>query len=569
MQMKTSIHIKFALLTLLLVAAAQAIPPWLNPPPLPKQPWKSGATTVTASGGTFRVSGNGPMGSYNRDGRVFPQWAGDMWMWSGFGYTIIDAVIEEGVTSIGNDVLVGMRKLRSVTIPSSVTHIGENVFYVSSDLTSITVAEDNAHYSSEDGVLFNKDKTRLILYPQGKQGVYTIPSSVTSIGNGAFMYCEGLTSVTIPNSVTSIGNKAFLNSGLTSVTIPNSVVSIGDEAFWGNPNLVSVTIPGGVMEIVQKKPDSETSIEKGYRKDMESIGKIITETRRDDQLNVTRGLGRSVFEKCYALTSVTIGDGAKAIGNGMFAYCSSLVFITIPNSVTHIGETAFFECTGLRSITFSSSVTYVGALAFYGRPDLIISVIFQGSQTIRCGEYVFGFNPSGYRYFPARVLLANPNVDKISVFLGFDKHIKVYDMKTGLWLVVSILIALILFTAILFIIIKSRKSSGRKRKKFRVITVTLSIFLLLTIYLSVVYATTFSIKIKTNLKDGGTVSPSGTTKYNVVTETIVTATANDGYVFTGWSGASTSTDAKIAVVVDGSRNRTLTANFKPISENEK
>ena len=62
----------------------------------------------------------------------------------------------------------------------------------------------------------------------------TIPNSVTSIGGSAFSYCSGLTSVTIPNSVTSIGQRAFEDcSGLTSVTIPNSVTSIGGSAFWG------------------------------------------------------------------------------------------------------------------------------------------------------------------------------------------------------------------------------------------------------------------------------------------------------------------------------------------------
>jgi hypothetical protein len=101
-------------------------------------------------------------------------------------------------------------------------------------LESIIVGDGIINYSSEGGVLFNKDKTSLIQYPGGKQGSYTIPTSVTSIGDGAFSGCTGLTSVTIPNSVTSIGDFAFLScTGLTSVTIPNSVTSVGMRASLG------------------------------------------------------------------------------------------------------------------------------------------------------------------------------------------------------------------------------------------------------------------------------------------------------------------------------------------------
>ena len=77
-----------------------------------------------------------------------------------------------------------------------------------------------------------------------------ISNGVTSIGDYAFYYCEGLTSVTIPNSVTSIGNYAFDGcSGLTSVTIPNSVTDIGDWAFSDCSGLTTVTIPNSVTSI--------------------------------------------------------------------------------------------------------------------------------------------------------------------------------------------------------------------------------------------------------------------------------------------------------------------------------
>ena len=79
-----------------------------------------------------------------------------------------------------------------------------------------------------DGVVFNPTRTRLVLWPAGKAGNYTIPDSVTEIGDLSFAFCSALTGVTIGNSVTRIGGSAFAScSGLTSVTLPASVTSIG------------------------------------------------------------------------------------------------------------------------------------------------------------------------------------------------------------------------------------------------------------------------------------------------------------------------------------------------------
>ena len=162
---------------------------------------------------------------------------------------LTSVTIPNSVTSIG-EAAFAFTGLTSVTIPNSVTSIGDDAFVACSGLTSINVASDNPNYCSVNGVLFNKNQTTLISYPGGKQGVYTIPNSVTSIGESAFSDCYGLTSVTIPNSVTSIGEYAFqVCSGLTSVTIPNSVTSIGDHAFSHCDGLTSVTIGNSVTSI--------------------------------------------------------------------------------------------------------------------------------------------------------------------------------------------------------------------------------------------------------------------------------------------------------------------------------
>jgi hypothetical protein len=112
------------------------------------------------------------------------------------------------------------------------------------------VAKDNSHYCSENGVLFDNTKKTLIQCPCGKKGNYAIPNGVTTIEDGAFLVCAGLTSVTIPNSVTSIGRGAFAGcTGLTSVTIPNSVTKIEIDAFRDCSVLTNVTIGNSITTI--------------------------------------------------------------------------------------------------------------------------------------------------------------------------------------------------------------------------------------------------------------------------------------------------------------------------------
>ncbi|MBR3135723.1 MAG: leucine-rich repeat protein [Clostridia bacterium] len=122
---------------------------------------------------------------------------------------LTEVTIQEGVFRIEEEAFRECVGLTTITLPNSLTSIDRSAFTDCTGLTSITVASDNQNYKDVDGVLFTKDGKELLVYPAGRAGSYTIPSSVTSISGNAFSMCTGLTSITIPSSVTIIGSYAF------------------------------------------------------------------------------------------------------------------------------------------------------------------------------------------------------------------------------------------------------------------------------------------------------------------------------------------------------------------------
>ena len=209
-------------------------------------------------------------------------------------------VIISGIGAIGNNVFSGT-SVTSITIPQSVTSIANSAFISTNNLTEINVDETNNNYSSIDGVLFDKTQTILRQYSQGNSRTsYTIPSSVTSINNYAFYKAINLTSITITPSVTSIGVNTFFNTTrLTSIN-----VDLGNIKY-------------------------------------SSIDGVLFNTDKTTLVKYPEGKSAPLYE---------IPANVSTIDNYAFQYATSLTSITIPSSVISIGDYVFQSATSLTSI---------------------------------------------------------------------------------------------------------------------------------------------------------------------------------------------------------------------------
>lgn len=318
-------------------------------------------------------------------------------------------VLPEGMTEISGITFIGVDNLKSITIPSSVTKIAESwqggVFTEEGNrnLEKFIVAEGNQYYSSdENGLLYNKDKSKILRCPVAKTGAVTIAEGVKTIEKSAF-YGSKLSSIRIPDSVTTIKEYAFWSCmELKELKLPANLMTIEDIAFGNCMELSSIAIPAGVNSMsgsafryctnlaqitVDANNANYVTDENGVLYNRSKTELIWYPRTKEGSFTIPNGItviGNDAFESCVGLTNIIFSETVTGIGDNAFSGCDGLKQLNIPNNVTEIGEGAVRGCGSLRNVTIPDSVEIIKAKTFWGCSALKDVSLGEGVKTIGC-----------------------------------------------------------------------------------------------------------------------------------------------------------------------------------------
>lgn len=259
-------------------------------------------------------------------------------------------------------VFQGCTGITSIVIPDSVISIDVSAFSGCTSLAKITVSPDNKNYSSVDGVLFNKDMTILVRYPEGAaNSSYVVPNSVVEIYNNAFIGCNFIKSITLSKGLKKIYDGTFANlTNLESVIVQEGVQHIGNKAFENCSSLKQISLPESLISIgsVYKGNPNDFSASEYFQYGRTFYGcTSLEEVKIPDNVEI---IGYSTFYGCTSLSKVKLSKKLKEIAENTFYGCSSLKNIIIPKSVLEIGYSAFENCTSLENIELPDGLTAIG-----------------------------------------------------------------------------------------------------------------------------------------------------------------------------------------------------------------
>ena len=303
--------------------------------------------------------------------------------------SIVSITLYDNITSIGDYAFYGCKNLYRVinysnlSLSAGSSNHGYAAYYAKkiitgSELTTI----DDFQFCTSDGV------HQLINYI-GNDTIIVLPNNYNGenyiVGDGAFMSCSSIKSITIPKGVTSIGNYAFDNcTSLEEVVFEDSeeTLSVGYNYY------------------------NDYGVGEGLFYDCPLQSLYMGRNLKFVEANGGRSYGYSPFYNKNGIVSIKISDSVTSINNYMFYGCSTLANISIPNSIETIGDYAFYGCSGLQEIIIPNSVTAIDQYAFDECSNLRLLVIGTGVLSIGAGQsqptkaiWLTNTPPSGHHYF--------------------------------------------------------------------------------------------------------------------------------------------------------------------------
>jgi len=283
--------------------------------------------------------------------------------------SVINIILPKGITNIEDWAFWNCVNLVSIKLPESLVRInnsafedcislakielGKNIITIEDDafencvkLKEITVDEQNQYFTSCDGVLFDKNKTTLILFPPAKAGDYAIPDSVNTIVYSAFQNVKGLTDINFPKDL-------FIYADFSNCeNLGNFTVDKNSKHYSGINGILFCKDKEGKIASLLCYPQ----------------GKKNTDYAVPDGITYIKS---QAFYNCKQLKSIILPEGLEEICYGTFRGCEGLTELSLPVSLEYIHREAFIECPNLKTITLSRN-TKIGYMAFNGFTDKLI-----------------------------------------------------------------------------------------------------------------------------------------------------------------------------------------------------
>ena len=292
-----------------------------------------------------------------------------------------EVILEEGIEEISGRAFDSCSKVKEWKLPKSLKRIGpcafrnisveefnipENVesiaatFISSSNLSRINVDSNNKYFTSVDGILFDKDSTRLIKYPENRDGnSYEVPNTVKTIDANAFISCKNLQTIVIADSVEKIGDSAFDGSKLKTINLGGEITNISNKPFYGAWNLTNINV---ITENDKYESENGILFNKGKTILIKYPPAIINGEVYEIPNTVVE-IGPQSFYRSQ-IKNVIIPSSVKKIGSESFFQCYNLEEVNLPEGLERIEWRALYGCHKIKTIVVPSSVTFIDGGAF-------------------------------------------------------------------------------------------------------------------------------------------------------------------------------------------------------------